>query len=42
VEDIEREIARQVAHQASADWRFSAIEDGESSRLIGDCGLQPL
>jgi ribosomal-protein-alanine N-acetyltransferase len=42
VEDIEREIAQQVAHQTSAGWSFWAIEDGESGRLIGDCGLQPL
>ncbi len=42
VEDVEREIAQQVAHQALAGWSFWAVEDRASGRLIGDCGLQPL
>jgi ribosomal-protein-alanine N-acetyltransferase len=40
--DIEREIAQQIAHQASLGWSFWGVEDRDSGELIGDCGLQPL
>jgi ribosomal-protein-alanine N-acetyltransferase len=41
-EDVAREIAMQIEHQASLGWSFWAVEGRASGRLIGDCGLQPL
>jgi RimJ/RimL family protein N-acetyltransferase len=41
-QDVMREIAQQVEHQASLGWSFWAVEDRATGRLIGDCGLQPL
>jgi [ribosomal protein S5]-alanine N-acetyltransferase len=41
-EDVEREITLQLEHQASRGWSFWAVEDRETGRVIGDCGLQPL
>jgi ribosomal-protein-alanine N-acetyltransferase len=41
-EDIVQEIERQIQHQGSFGWSFWAVEERESGRLIGDCGLQPL
>ena len=41
-EDVAREIAQHVEHQALRGWSFWAVEDRASARLIGDCGLQPL
>jgi ribosomal-protein-alanine N-acetyltransferase len=41
-EDVEREIAMQIEHQASLGWSFWAVEDRHTDRMIGDCGLQPL
>lgn len=41
-QDVEREIALQLEHQALLGWSFWAVEDRESGRVIGDCGLQPL
>jgi ribosomal-protein-alanine N-acetyltransferase len=41
-EDVAREIALHVDNQASLGWSLWAVEDRASSRLIGDCGLQPL
>jgi ribosomal-protein-alanine N-acetyltransferase len=40
-QDVEREIRQHIENQASLGWSFWAIEDRESARLIGDCGLQP-
>lgn len=40
--DVAQEIALHVDHQASVGWSFWAVEDRASTRLIGDCGLQPL
>ena len=41
-EDVARDIALHVEHQASLGWSFWAVEDRASARFIGDCGLQPL
>lgn len=41
-EDVEREIAHQLEHQAALGWSFWAVEDRGTGRMIGDCGLQPL
>jgi RimJ/RimL family protein N-acetyltransferase len=41
-EDVEREIALQLEHQRSLGWSFWAVEDRDTDRMIGDCGLQPL
>jgi RimJ/RimL family protein N-acetyltransferase len=41
-EDVERELSQHIATQATLGFGFWAIEDRESGRLIGDCGLQPL
>jgi ribosomal-protein-alanine N-acetyltransferase len=41
-QDVEREIAQHIEHQASVGWSFWAVEHRDSGRLIGDCGLQPL
>jgi ribosomal-protein-alanine N-acetyltransferase len=41
-QDVAREIAQQIEHQGSSGWSFWAVEDRDSGRLIGDCGLQPL
>ncbi|HEU4977007.1 MAG TPA: GNAT family N-acetyltransferase [Baekduia sp.] len=41
-EDVAREIGLHVAHQSATGWSFWAVEDRESGRLLGDCGLQPL
>lgn len=40
--DVADEIALHVAGQAERGWSFWAVEDRESGRLLGDCGLQPL
>ena len=42
LEGVEREIALQCEHQKSLGWSFWAVEDRETGRMIGDCGLQPL
>jgi [ribosomal protein S5]-alanine N-acetyltransferase len=39
--DVEAEIAKHVATQAARGWSFLAVEELESGRLLGDCGLQP-
>jgi ribosomal-protein-alanine N-acetyltransferase len=31
-----------VEHQAAHGWAFWGVEDRDSGRLLGDCGLQPL
>lgn len=41
-EDVEREITLQLEHQTSLGWSFWAVEERETDRMIGDCGLQPL
>lgn len=41
-EDVEREIATQLEHQESLGWSMWAVEDRQTDRMIGDCGLQPL
>lgn len=41
-EDVEREIALQLHHQESLGWSFWAVEQRDTGRMIGDCGLQPL
>ncbi|HEX6507779.1 MAG TPA: GNAT family N-acetyltransferase [Chloroflexota bacterium] len=41
-DDVEREIAMQLEHQASPGWSFWGVEDRRTGQLIGDCGLQPL
>ena len=41
-EDVKREIALQRQHQASLGWSFWAVEERDTGRMIGDCGLQPL
>lgn len=41
-EDVGREIEQQVEHQKRLGWSFWAVEERETGRLIGDCGLQPL
>jgi ribosomal-protein-alanine N-acetyltransferase len=41
-EDVERELAQHIETQAALGFGFWALEDRESGRLIGDCGLQPL
>jgi [ribosomal protein S5]-alanine N-acetyltransferase len=41
-EDVAREIALQLEHQTSLGWSFWAVEDRNTDRVIGDCGLQPL
>ena len=40
-EDVAREIVLQLEHQTSLGWSFWAIEDLDTDRVIGDCGLQP-
>lgn len=40
-QDVEREVADHIEHQASLGWSLWAVEDRETGRLIGDCGLQP-
>ena len=40
--DVEHEVARQLSYQQSFGWSLWAVEDRETGRLIGDCGLQPL
>lgn len=42
LEDVEREIALQIEHQASQGWSLWAVADRHTDRMIGDCGLQPL
>lgn len=41
-QDVERELTEHIKHQASLGWSFWALEDRDTGRLIGDCGLQPL
>lgn len=41
-QDVEREIRQHIETQATLGFSFWAIEDRESGRLLGDCGLQPL
>lgn len=41
-DDVEREISQHIETQATLGFGFWAVEDRESGRLIGDCGLQPL
>lgn len=40
--DVAGEITQHIETQASLGWSFWAVEDRDSGRLIGDCGLQPL
>lgn len=41
-DDVAREIAEQVEHQQTFGWSLWAVEERETGKLIGDCGLQPL
>lgn len=41
-EDVAWEIGQHIETQATLGFSFWAIEDRESERLIGDCGLQLL
>ena len=41
-QEVDQEIAFDIAHQASHGWSLWAMEERESGRLIGDCGLRPL
>lgn len=41
-EDVEHEIALHLKYQTSLGWSFWAVEDRDTGRMIGDCGLQPL
>lgn len=38
---VEEEVRLQIAHQGEHGWSFWAVEDRETGRLLGDCGLQP-
>ena len=35
-------LAFHVAHAAAHGWAFWAVEERDTGRLLGDCGLQPL
>ncbi len=41
-EDVECELGLQLQHQSALGWSLWAVEDRETDRMIGDCGLQPL
>ena len=41
-QDVQNEIAHHIQYQATLGFSFWAVEDRATSRLIGDCGLQPL
>lgn len=40
-EDVAVELSFHVAHWNRCGWGFWAVEQLESGRIIGDCGLQP-
>jgi ribosomal-protein-alanine N-acetyltransferase len=39
---VAEELEQQLAHQAAHGYSFWAVEDRETGRFLGDCGLQPL
>jgi RimJ/RimL family protein N-acetyltransferase len=40
--DVLDTLRFQIAHQAEHGWSLWAVEERETGRLLGDCGLQPL
>jgi RimJ/RimL family protein N-acetyltransferase len=40
-ERVQEEIRRHIAHQAALGYSLWGVEERETGRLIGDCGLQP-
>jgi ribosomal-protein-alanine N-acetyltransferase len=40
--EVANELRYHAAHQAQHGWAFWAVEERESGRFLGDCGLQPL
>jgi RimJ/RimL family protein N-acetyltransferase len=41
-DEVGVELRLQIAHQAAHGWSLWALEDRDTGRFAGDCGLQPL